>query len=647
MAIDNFSTLKNINRTLDAYKSVKDASSEIKKRLNNIGNFDIENLSSKNPLNSENIKNVVKSEASNLLDKLINTYSSNQTQGRATISFLVSKFARSFNIVKPQIKEIVLGCFIEAIGCDSESTYEGDTSIYIRVQSTDLQNIFLVNPTSPEGRGMYEKNIFDGSSLTFSPRSTNRMLYECLQNENDPITQIFGGLYIGESGQALFDISYVRQRPSTLNPGTIEYGDFFKVQLKNRNPGPNKKIEFLSDYFQTINIIDKNVFFSKMLDLQFGFGGGSIKWGEFILDDRTRFGRLVQRLLGQCFDEDEEISVSGIAKTPVVDDTSLTFFEFNASEEIEIAQKVSELQKGVTTFQSCNNVELPISSTTEYIYSIVGNITEGSNILKEFEDNVIPNLLNDKEWSIKIPYPEGFKKEFNLKFIKNFHLAMSFSILTPKNLLPFLVMFKANNPKFRDDIFSFQDFMKNFKGVIRCIFSKVMAIYTKIVFNEIKKDLRGIAKALLIDIFAEKGEIIYYVLEALISVVQIARAVVRDFRRCKSIFDTLLSLLNLIKAKRQQLIPVPLLALSEFSPGYSPTRAFTEHVKNLQKMGIPTGPMPDGSPNLSLMKDFSLLKSQYKEQAVNGKTEGIWKVLQIPPTGMIPSPFVKVTGKSL
>ena len=75
MAIDNFSTLKNINRTLDAYKSVKGVSSEIKKRLNNIGNFDIENLSSKNPLNSENIKNVVKSEASNLLDKLINTYS--------------------------------------------------------------------------------------------------------------------------------------------------------------------------------------------------------------------------------------------------------------------------------------------------------------------------------------------------------------------------------------------------------------------------------------------------------------------------------------------------------------------------------------------------------------------------------------------
>jgi hypothetical protein len=64
-------------------------------------------------------------------------------------------------------------------------------------------------------------------------------------------------------------------------------------------------------------------------------------------------------------------------------------------------------------------------------------------------------------------------------------------------------------------------------------------------------------------------------------------------------------------------------------------------------MGIPTGPMPDGSPNLSIMKDFSLLKSQYKEQAVNGKIEGIWKVLQVPPTGMIPSPFVKVTGKSL
>ena len=42
MAIDNNSTLKNINNTIDAYKSVKDTSSEIKKRLKGVPEKDVQ-----------------------------------------------------------------------------------------------------------------------------------------------------------------------------------------------------------------------------------------------------------------------------------------------------------------------------------------------------------------------------------------------------------------------------------------------------------------------------------------------------------------------------------------------------------------------------------------------------------------------------
>jgi len=647
MSISVNSSFKDVNNEIESLKTVKDISTDIKKRLSQSSNFDASSISGKSPLGIDAAKSLAKAEVTNLLDKLINTLSSSQTQGKASVSYLVRKFARSFKVILPQLDDIVLGCLIEAIGCDSESTYESNSSIYVRVQSIDLNNIFLIDPTTKEGKSMYEKASFNGASLTSPKRSTNKMLYECLQNENDPISTLYSSLYFGESGQALFDISYVKQRPSSINPATTEFGDFFKVTLKGRNPGPNKKVEFLSDYFKTIRLIDTNVFFTKMMDFQFDLTNSGRKWGEKVITDRTKFGRLVQRMLGECFDEDEEISVSGVAKTPELDDSSVRFFEFSASEEIEIAQLVSNSEKGVVVYDDCDNVELPVSSTTEYLYSIIGNIKEGSNILKEFEDNVVTNILNDKEWSLRFPYPQRIKRQLDLNFVKKFHLSLSYTILSPKVLLPLLVMFKAKNPKFDDSIFSFTEFFAKFRGVIRCIFSKVMAIFTKILFNEIKKDLKGLAKALLIDIFAEKGEIIYYVLVVLISIVQIARAIVRDFRRCKSIIDSLLSLLNLIKAKKQQLIPVPLLAFSELSPGFSPTRAFAEHIKNLNKMGVPTGPMPDGSPNLSIMKDFSLLKSQYKEQAVNGKIEGIWKVLQVPPTGMIPSPFVKVTGKSL
>ena len=40
----------------------------------------------------------------------------------------------------------------------------------------------------------------------------------------------------------------------------------------------------------------------------------------------------------------------------------------------------------------------------------------------------------------------------------------------------------------------------------------------------------------------------------------------------------------------------------------------------MQKIGIPTGPMPDGSPNLQVLSMFSQLKASAMEEASNGKT---------------------------
>jgi hypothetical protein len=63
--------------------------------------------------------------------------------------------------------------------------------------------------------------------------------------------------------------------------------------------------------------------------------------------------------------------------------------------------------------------------------------------------------------------------------------------------------------------------------------------------------------------------------------------------------DEILLLLNMINSTAipGSQIPLPLLALSDLLPGYSVERATINVIENLQKLGLPTGPLPDGSPN--------------------------------------------------
>jgi hypothetical protein len=56
-------------------------------------------------------------------------------------------------------------------------------------------------------------------------------------------------------------------------------------------------------------------------------------------------------------------------------------------------------------------------------------------------------------------------------------------------------------------------------------------------------------------------------------------------------------------------------------PGYSPERASINAIQLLQSRGIPTGTLPDGSPNLMLLYNLLTNKANDKEQSENGKIE--------------------------
>jgi len=631
-----------INSEINALKTLKESKSNINNSLNQVTNFDVSNLSGGFPLDKSAIKSYASAEVRNQIDSLINTASN--ISSPATVAFFLEKFFRAIKVIQPQLKKIVIDCIVKSLGCDYEQTYQA-SDIYIRVESIDIKRMLFEDVNSDEGKTLYEKSPILPSNVTFTPRSTNRLLNELMNSVNVPMSDpnLFGSMYYGGSGQPLFDISYVQQRPSQSNPLVFESGNFYKVSLINKVSG-NKVTEFLSDYYDTIKLIDLNAFFSNLMDLSFENFKTARKSSKITIDDSTRFGLFVQRMLGQCFDSDDEISVSGIAKVPELDDTSENFFQLTSTEEIYIQSKIKNIEKGIIVLADCDNIELPISSLNDYVYKIIESIDDKTDLVQTFEQDVLGSMVNDERWSISFERRRRMKNNFRIRFVKNFALAVSMTMFTPKVFLPLMVMLKSLKPNFNDEIFGAVDFMKKFKELMLCVISKVAAIFTKIMFNLIKKDLKSLLRAVLIDWKGDTGKLIYLAIITLIGAVKSASALIKDYRKCKSIIDSIRALLNLLNAARRQIIPAPLLLLSELLPGTSVNRAFLNHISNMQKMGIPTGPLPDGSPNRMLMRDFSMMEGFNREQVQNGKIEGIWSAQQISPTGAMPK-YVKVTGK--
>lgn len=106
---------------------------------------------------------------------------------------------------------------------------------------------------------------------------------------------------------------------------------------------------------------------------------------------------------------------------------------------------------------------------------------------------------------------------------------------------------------------------------------------------------------------------------------------VKDFRECKSVIDELLSLLKLAGKGFGNKVPYPLLLSSELLDGYSSTRAFLNVIEEFEKLGLPTGPMPDGSPNLMLASIKGMMDGMDKEEAQNGYYQ-----ISIKPTAVLP-----------
>ena len=91
------------------------------------------------------------------------------------------------------------------------------------------------------------------------------------------------------------------------------------------------------------------------------------------------------------------------------------------------------------------------------------------------------------------------------------------------------------------------------------------------------------------------------------------------------ITDKINNFFKAMDAKLTKVIPMPailLLCAAASRPGLSPLRSLSNVCKTFEEMGIPTGPNPDGSPNLIVAGAHAILREVYRAMEEDAVAQG-------------------------
>ena len=562
----------------------------------------------------------------NQLEQLLDIVNVSGGQGSGSPKYIKRLLLRTINNVEPRVRDIVFSC-LHQINCDETKTYSSTGPIYIKVQSVDLFGRLKLNPNELPGKLLFEKDPVQTGTF---PISTNKILKNLTDNTSSSYSQLYNGaLYQGKSGQALFNITYeeVDQFQQT--------GPWFRIDLEPRASGINNVAEFMSDYYSSIKMTEKVDIITGIMESLTGAISMKASAGVGEVTQSTQADRIILRILGLCFDNRNEIDVSGISKVAPLDGVDDSFFEFTEVDLREIDQRVTNIKNGVIEFEECGNVKVPVDFD-----QIINNLdqlfyVEGSEF-DNLADQLTNTLANNPQWGINVDVQPVIDTNF-IKLITN---GIVGALMSPKVMLPIMIMLKAQGNDISDKIASFNDFVKNFKQFAICCISKIGAIFVEELFKLIKADILRLVQSVITDIVKEKANKKLVMILKLIALLLLIAQIINDYRKCKSLIDEIFALLNLITTGVGLPgggIPLPLLFASQLCDGFSESRAFLGTIEELQGMGVPTGALPDGSPNFDLLSKFSQMRAMANEEAENGKVEIAIGVLSVTPGGTIPN----------
>jgi hypothetical protein len=600
--------------------------------------------------------------------------------GSETLKYLKKKLLLTATKIEPEIKKIITKNAIKALGCSQEQTFQGFTStflelnplntlpvgqgIYVPIESMDISGMLKTTTDSKIGKVVYEKPKPSVLENVFKPYKgkvpfpMNKEFNNRLQGTfvTDSFNGEYGKYYQGVSNQNLFDFQYSPTNQFGVDQACFKVALISKVNesLTITGGSANKVIDFLEDYYGTIKLFDTTDFTAVMMNAVSGAINIKANLTSDEISKQSQFMLILQRILGLCFDSRREIDVSGVSKIAELDGVDESFFELTEIDLRNIDVQISNIQNGVMELVDCDNVKVPVDYET--IIDGLIDLRETENLSSALEVNKIiaisDSLVQNPDWKVLLPTNLNLQV-FDEDFIKKIPLSVAGAVLSPKVLFPIFVLMQSLESNATNSfnsavtsantfiqsantignsvnnlINSNVDFLKTFKKFNIEMVAEIGAIFVTELFNILKKDLINLMRPIITDIGSEALKAKLQMIERLITIALIINQIVigvKDYKKCKSLIDDILIILNLISslAPPGSKIPKVLLLLANFLPGTSASRASINTIEELQKLGIPTGTLPDGSPNLMLLFNLASNKATKKESAQNGKIQAI------------------------
>jgi hypothetical protein len=663
---EDYLQTENKIKSLETYNQVKESENQILSQQQSSMEMDAAQTST--PLSqiqneSKRFQRQVKTQLDRLLD-LNQLLPENRVSGYTnvqTVKLVKKQFTEALTQIQSEIPQIILDEMLKQLGCSQQQTYDVsvfNSGIFIPVESIDLMGWLKIKPNTTIGKLFYEgkvRDIFTGFTTTTTtinptkqrnPYNMNLEMYNRIQNEGQSYSDVYGRDYLGLSNLPLFNFEFVTKDSSGVA------GNFFKVTLADRDQtstGTTKNLvgQFIQDYFKTIKLVDKRLIFLLALELLFGTLSIQLKSGSGKIKDNLFFERLLNRILGLCFDNRSQIDVSGTAKVAPLDGVNDSFFELTDIDLLQLESKLSDIQLGVVEYQDCTNVKLPLN-TEEMLNTLSEMDGIDDNDTAKLSD-IFEKVINSTKGNIEWPQIDAIGLKIDTEMIKAIPKSLFFAILSPKVLLPFMTMVKALESTVGygnsavDRVNDLESFMKTFKVFNVNVMSRIGAKFVKILRDIIVRDVRKLLQAVTKDLqksqTTKKYAIISQLLESLILITRL----VSDYRKCKEVISDIAAIIQFALRGQRFTLPPFLSDLAAFRTGFNDTRAFLEVIQQFQKYGVPTGPMPDGSPNLYMLATKAMIEGTEAERNKNSKTVGLLPSLVITPAGVtLRTPYTSI-----
>jgi hypothetical protein len=465
--------------------------------------------------------------------------------------------------------------------CGTNKSFDID-SIVIKPQEIDLLNILTVDPASCSGKVIYEN-----TNLSTGKVPVNKNLYDTFSTGTGTFTTVTGG--------TLFNYTWDTNTQSYTFTGLAA----------------QKVTSFFKDYYGSIEPVNFSGITKNAIYLTLNGCGDEPPLFDKGWND---LNRLLQKLCAFCGNPKNGKIPNATTEFNENDEDIESYFNFEDVEGIDLDSEKDRLDK-VLRFRDCNNYKIPINPTHfEDFANDDGDLNSAVN------DALLNTALDAHNQSNGAIPPDNFHLTILNTFILNLPKALIGSLLTPKYLLPIILVYKAVVLGGAQIVKTAKEVMKVFWRLFNDVITKLLWKFITEFWKRVKRDLMVFLVDIASRILKNKTKRFRRMLLSLIAL--LTKILEDGIGNCKDLYDLInkaidLALSGIGGGFASMGISAFLLPFFLQKPGYSEDRAAINSVEEMEKEGIDTGPV-FGEPSKLLKFAKAIISGHIKEMDENG-----------------------------